>query len=277
MLNPPQNPRQFESILQVVEDLLGPDGCPWDKEQTPKTLMPYVIEEAHELVEAIEQEESLAYIEELGDLLLQVLLHSKMAEKRGEFTFEDVVETLTLKLVRRHPHVFGDVQVSGTGEVLKNWEQIKKSEKEKSGKKHDPLGIPHTLPALQRAQKLGEKAKKEAFDWSTWQEVFKKVEEEVGELKAELNQLKSAGDHKESIMSKVQDELGDMFFVLAQLTRKLKLEAETVARQGNRKFETRFRALLKLCEEKEIHLKDLPDAEKEKLWQEIKKQQQISS
>ena len=274
MPQPPKNPRDLQSAIKVVQDLLGPDGCPWDKEQTPQTLTQFMIEEAHELVEAIEQDQSLAYIEELGDVLLQVLLHAEINAKRGKFTLDDVVEHLVNKLVTRHSHVYGDVRVSGASEALGNWDKQKRSEKEKKGQAHDPINIPVSMPALQRAHKIGEKAKKESFDWPTWQDVLDKCDEEIGELKQELQKLPAIP--KPADLEKVRDEMGDVFFALSQLARKLKLEPEGVAREGNRKFETRFRALLKKCAENGIELKNLTDEKKEELWQSIKPQADAS-
>jgi tetrapyrrole methylase family protein / MazG family protein len=261
-MNETYKPRHIKDLIEVMNRLLAPNGCPWDREQTPKTLTPYAIEEAHELAEAIERGDVEATKEELGDLLLQVIFHSALAERLGQFTLEDVIESICTKLVRRHPHVFGDVHVKDSNEVLKNWAQIKDKEKESQKKKTKGFGIPPSLPALQRAQKIGDKTKNLKFDWSTAKEVFAKVEEEVAELK----QAFQSGDK-----SHTEEELGDVFFVLAQLARHLKLEAETVARAGNRKFEDRFEKLLELAASRNLDFTGIPVEEKEKMWEEVKK------
>jgi len=256
-------PRQISDLVKVMETLLSPQGCPWDREQTAKTLVPYAIEEAHELAEAIEAGDTESYKEELGDLLLQIVFHSALAGKSGKFTLEDVIEIICTKLIRRHPHVFGEVKVKDSGEVLKNWEIIKGEEKKGKKQKASAFAIPVSLPALQRAHKIGEKTRGLKFDWQTPAQVLEKVEEEMGELKNAL----AAQDLKN-----IEEELGDVFFVLAQLARHLKFEAETVARAANRKFEGRFEKLLALAAARKMgEFKDIPISEKEALWKEVKR------
>ena len=251
----------IQDLVTIMEKLLSPiGGCPWDLEQTPQTLAPFAIEEAHELAEALERKDIKGIKEELGDLLLQVVFHSTLAQKEKLFTFEEVIQGICTKLIRRHPHVFGDEKVANADEVLKNWDIIKKGEK-----KEQALGdfnIPLSLPALQRAQKIGDKTKNLKFDWSSAKEVFEKVEEEFKELK----EAYKSGDPKHT-----SEELGDLFFVLAQLARHLKLEAETVARAGNRKFENRFKKLLELALKQGADFNKLKLVEKEKLWEQVKK------
>jgi len=257
-------PRHFIDLVQVMDTLLAPNGCPWDREQTPQSLVPYAIEEAHELAEAVENNDLEGTKEELGDLLLQVVFHCALAKRDGAFTLEDVIEAICTKLVRRHPHVFGEnkINVKDSSEVLKNWTRIKNEEKEMAKtQKPKGFGIPLSLPALQRAQKIGDKTKSLKFDWDNPKEVFVKAEEEFGELKNALG----SGDK-----GHIEEELGDVFFVLAQLARHLKLEAETVARGGNRKFEKRFEKLMDLAKIKKLDFSKLSNEEKEKLWEEIK-------
>lgn len=173
----PENLREFTSLLKVVEHLRGPDGCPWDKEQTAESLTRFAIEEAHELAEAIDSGDVGAFKDELGDLLLQVILHSEIARQEGKFNIYDVIENLSEKMVRRHPHVFADVKVASSGEVLANWAEIKKAEG-----KTKIFDIPAGMPSLLRAHKIGEKTKKLAFDWENAPQCWEKVDEELDEL-----------------------------------------------------------------------------------------------
>lgn len=256
--NPPKD--RIDHLVQVMDRLLAPGGCPWDREQTPKTLTPFAIEEAHELAEAIEKNDLAAIKEELGDLLLQVVFHAALAKKAGQFTLEDVIQTICDKLIRRHPHVFGEAKAETSEEVLKNWNTIKA--KEKGDQKPKGFGIPLSLPALQRAQKIGDKTKTLKFDWDSPQAVMEKVDEEMGELKQAF--IKGDRNHTE-------EELGDLFFVLAQLARHMKMEAESVARAANRKFEDRFAKLMELAASRNQDFQTLSSAEKEKMWDEIKK------
>lgn len=247
-------------LVNVMQKLLAPGGCPWDREQTHKTLAPYAIEEAFELADAIENGKTEDMKEELGDFLFQVVFHAELARKEGIFTLDEVVKTVSDKLIHRHPHVFGTVEVKNSEEVLKNWDKIKQAEKKNKAK--SVFEIPVALPALQRAQKIGQKTKNLKFDWNNATEVLQKVEEEFAELKEALNSGESAH---------IEEELGDVFFVLAQLARHLQLEAETVARKGNQKFEKRFEKLLQLAKKKNLDFIPLPTEEKEKLWEEVKR------
>lgn len=265
MVKPPKNLRSFKSLVEVVKHLRGPKGCPWDKEQTPKTLTPYIIEEAHELVEAIEAGDSDDWQEELGDLLLQVVLQSQIASEDKDFDIDDVVEGINSKLVRRHPHVFGKTKVKDSKEVLKNWETIKQSEKEnnKSIAKRQKAGFnfPKHLPALQASGKIGEKTKKLNFDWPDAKSVFNKVREEFNELENALNF--SGRDHQ-------LEELGDLLFSLAQLSRHLNSDPETTLRKTNRKFEKRFFKLKKYVDQLGKDMTKMKPSELEELWQKVK-------
>jgi tetrapyrrole methylase family protein/MazG family protein len=262
----------LKKLFDIMDRLLAPAGCPWDREQTPQTLAKYVIEESHELVEAIENNDTAGTIEELGDVLFQVVFHCRLAEKQGSFNFEQVVDTVCQKLIRRHPHVFAETKVTGTDEVLKNWDLIKKEEKKSSPKSavnsEFKFQIPLSLPALQRAQKIGDKTKVLQFDWQDSDEVLLKVDEELGELKEALKEGRDQKSQKND--AHVAEELGDLLFVLAQLARHLKLDAEGVARNANRKFEARFEKLGELASLKNLDYHNLSSAEKEALWEEVK-------
>lgn len=254
--------RSVNDLVVIMEKLLAPGGCPWDQEQTLASLAPFAIEEAFELAEAIDSKDLSAIKEELGDLLLQVVFLTSLTKKQNQFTLEDVIDGICTKLIRRHPHVFGDEKVKDAEEVLKNWNIIKAAEKKDKIQK--TFNIPVNLPALQRAQKLGDKTKTLKFDWKNPEEVLVKVDEEMLELKEAL---------KAKDTNHVREELGDVFFVLAQLARHLKFEAESVARAANSKFENRFEKMLTLAKEKGLSFDALPVEEKEELWAEIKKRE----
>ena len=264
MPQPPENLNLFESLMQIVRSLRGPGGCPWDQEQTHKTLAPYAIEEVHEFIEALESGNDTLMKDELGDVLFQVALHSALAEERSAFGIQDVIKNVNEKLVRRHPHVFSNVSVSGIDEVWKNWEAIKKKEKEGSAKKtNTAFDFPSSLPALQRAHKIGVKSQKLQFDWSSPDEVLKKVWEEINELtEAKKNKNKDA----------IEDEFGDVLFSLCQWARHQSIEPEQALRRANKKFETRFSVMMTIVENENKNWTDLSDTEKEKYWSKAKKQ-----
>lgn len=258
MPKPPVKLDQFESLIEIVAHLRGPEGCPWDKEQDHKTLAPYAIEETYELVEALEERNDAKTKDELGDVLFQVALHAQLAKERGAFTIQEVLQNLNEKMVRRHPHVFSDVQVANTEEVWKNWEKIKKAEK----KNNKPIDIPEVLPALQRSYKIGVKTQKMGFDWSKVPEVLDKVKEELQEFEVEYAQ-----------QGRIEEELGDLLFSVAQLVRHCGFEPEQALRAANRKFIDRFAKMHDLCNERGVSFDSLSLDEKEKLWQEVKKRQ----
>ncbi|UYL09219.1 nucleoside triphosphate pyrophosphohydrolase [Bdellovibrio sp. SKB1291214] len=257
MAKTPSELNNIESLVEIVASLRGPDGCPWDKEQTHESLTQYAVEETFELVEAIEspsQDRDNKIKEELGDVLFQVVLHSQLASERGAFTLEDVIKTVAEKLVRRHPHVFGDVKVANSAEVVKNWEEIKKKE---AGAKPDyALKVP-PLPALQRAYKIGKRTEKYKFDWENVEGVMIKVEEEFDELREALDN---------DVESEIEHELGDVLFSLAQLGRHLKMEPEQVLRKGNSRFEERFNKMVEFASLEGKDWGKLSVEEKEQYW-----------
>lgn len=263
MIKPPKNLRPFKSLVEIVEHLRGPKGCPWDKEQTPKTLTPFIVEEAYELVDAIEDGDKEDWKEELGDLLLQVVLQAEIARQNEEFDIEDVIEGIGSKLVRRHPHVFSHTKVKNSDEVLKKWEEIKKDEKKKKPKGPEKFKFPKRLPALQISGKIGEKTKRHNFDWPNAKAVFNKVREEFNELENALNL--SNRDHQ-------LEELGDLLFSLAQLARHLEMDPESALRKTNRKFEKRFFKLKKMVDQLGKDMNKMSSAELEALWKKVKKQ-----
>ena len=221
-------------LVEIMARLRDPDGgCPWDLEQTFATIAPYTIEEAYEVADAIERGEMGELKEELGDLLLQVVYHARMAQEQGAFDFADVAEAISDKMVRRHPHVFGSDEVESAAHQTRRWEAIKAKERAAKGEtaKGVLAGIPTGLPALTRAVKLTGRAARVGFDWPSAREVMDKLREETAELEAEIE----AGD-----LAKAREELGDLLFVVANLARKLEVEPEDALRSANAKFTRRF-------------------------------------
>jgi len=262
VVQPPEHLDRFESLLKIVEALRGPNGCPWDKEQTHRSLTPYAIEEAHELAEAIEAGRQDEIISELGDLLLQVVLHAEIARQEGRFDISDVIRAISEKMVRRHPHVFSDTKVTDSKEVLDNWSKLKAQEKKSKEAPTDRFDVALSLPALARSQKIGEKTKRYRFDWDTAEDVLKKVEEELSELKTAMAKADRA---------ELEHELGDLLFSVAQLARHLNLEAEQCLRTANARFEKRFFHMKNQLAARGREMTALPPEELEAAWQEAKK------
>jgi MazG family protein len=267
----------FTHFVEVIAALRHPQsGCPWDLEQTHRSLRPYLIEESYEVLEAIESGDDSELALELGDVLLQVVLHAQIARERSAFDIEQVIRGVCDKMIRRHPHVFGETTVKNSAEVLKNWEQIKLSEGGKSTKEGvSPAlqGVPAALPALLRAQRLGEKASKHHFDWSSTEEVWKKVYEELRELEAELPAASADNSsiHESEAKKRATHELGDLLFALCQTARFLGINAEDALREGCDRFTTRFTTMEQLLTRP---LEELNGEELEAAWQEAKKRVQ---
>lgn len=249
---------RFEKLVEVMRQLRAPGGCPWDREQTHLTIRPYCIEEAFEVVEAIDEGDPKKLCDELGDLLLQVIFHAQLAKEESTFTIDDVIESIQSKLVRRHPHVFrkeeGDA-VDSADQVLEKWAKIKKTE----GRKNLLDGIPRALPALLRATRMGEKAASVGFDWQKADEVWEKVAEEMKEVK------QAGSDPK-----KVEEELGDLLFALTSLARHLKVDAESSLRVATEKFDRRFRWMESHAEKGGKELSSLSAEELDQLWNQAK-------
>jgi len=251
----------FVALVETVARLRR--DCPWDREQTSKSIMPYLIEETYEVIEALEAEDAEEVRSELGDLLLQILLHAEIASERDEFDIGDVMEAIRAKMVRRHPHVFGDVTVTGKDEVLANWARIKTEERRAKQTDDSVLaGVPAALPALLRAERLGEKASRVGFDWSDARSVLDKVREEVAELEAAL-----AGGRGEEIDS----EIGDCLFALASLARRAGISAELALRRALERFIVRFRRVEKELAARGRSAHQATLEELEALWQEAKR------
>lgn len=256
---------QFSKAVEIVATLRGPQGCPWDKDQTLKSLVPFMLEEAFELAEAIDSQDKTNQVEELGDFLFQALLQAQVAQDEGLFTLEEVLEILNKKLIRRHPHVFGDEVVSGQKEILERWEQIKSAEN-KNKKENKPFfSLPKDLPALMSAQKIGEKSKRAQFDWAFVDEVLLKVDEELGEVKEELAK-------EDKCLDSLEHEIGDLLFSVTQLARHLNIDAESSLRKANHRFINRFEKMRDLSGlDLETFLK-LPAADKEIWYVQAKKE-----
>ncbi|WP_284140728.1 MULTISPECIES: nucleoside triphosphate pyrophosphohydrolase [unclassified Virgibacillus] len=220
----------FDRLKEVIAELRGPNGCPWDKEQTHESLRTYAIEEVYELIDAIDEMDDEGIVEELGDMLLQVMLHSQIGTDDGYFTIDDVIASITNKMIYRHPHVFGDLSVGSVNEVYKNWEQLKKEEKGDT-RKTVLSGIPSHLPALAKAFKLQQKAAKVGFTWEQAGEIWDKLQEELFEVKQAI---------KEEDLVEVEKEFGDVLFVLANLTRYYGINPEVALNRANQKFISRF-------------------------------------
>ena len=238
---------RFERLVEIMRALRAPDGCPWDREQTPASLRPFVLEETYELLEAIENGDPAALREELGDYLFEAVFLARMSEEAGDFAIGDAIDAICEKLVRRHPHVFarhddGD-QPTTSGQVLERWEEIKARERAAAGTaaaarpKTTLSGIPKTLPSLLRAYEISSRAATVGFDWQKAGDVLDKIEEEVAEVRAEVE----AGATGQ--LSKAEEEMGDLLFAIANLSRKLGIEPEAALRRANEKFTTRFDAV----------------------------------
>ena len=268
-LRPPDpNLPGIDQLTDIVAKLRGPGGCPWDREQTHASLRSALLEEAHEVVAAIDNRDDANLREELGDLLLQSVFHAQLAAEEGRFTFNDVAREIATKLVRRHPHVFAADHCADSAAVLQRWEEIKRAEKgDAAASALD--GLPGGLPALLHAQKTQKKAARVGFDWPDVEPVFAKLHEEISELRAALT---APATDLLSPISAIEDELGDLLFTVVNLARKLHLDAETALHRSTRKFSARFRAVEQLASARGITLEKLTLAELDQLWDEVKRQ-----
>ncbi len=258
-----QDPAEnFRKLVDVVNTLMGDDGCPWDRVQTRETLKPYLVEETYETLEALDRGDPEEIKDELGDLLYQILFHAKISAQRNEFDVADVVGAITEKMVRRHPHVFKEAKCDTPDEVVTQWEEIKKNEKASAGRESVLDGVPRSLPGLKRAQELQKKAAKHGFDWDRISEVFAKLDEEIAEFKEAV----LAGDEKEA-----KGELGDILFVLVNIGRFKKIDAEEALRSTNNKFIARFHHIEREVAKTGKTLKETPLADLEAHWQAAKK------
>jgi MazG family protein len=258
----------IEKLSNLVEKLRGDNGCPWDKEQTRETLKPMLIEEAYEVLDALDADDPNELKEELGDLLFQVVFHSRIAQERGEFDLAAVIDRSHDKMVRRHPHIFGKADLKTAGDVLKNWEDIKAAEKgvlpasNPESERSLLDGIPSKLPALHRAYQMTAKASRVGFDWTRLEDILLKMQEEV----TELVEAQSKNNPE-----KISEEVGDLLFVAVNVARFLGIDPETALDRSNRKFDARFRYIESALKRQDRELKSASLAEMDALWEEAKK------
>jgi tetrapyrrole methylase family protein/MazG family protein len=270
----------FEKLAAVQARLRAPDGCPWDREQTHASLRTYLIEEAYEVLEALESGDDAKFAEEMGDLLLQIVFHSEIAKEEGRFTVSDVIREVHDKMVRRHPHVFGEKRAKDSAEVLKNWEQIKKEERAAAGKKTPDApqeegkvgslmdGVSRALPAALEGFQLTRRAARIGFDWDDVEGVFDKLGEEGGELR----QAVSAKDAR-----RTEEEMGDLLFAAVNLARFLHVDPEIALKKANAKFSSRFRRMEDLAAKSGRALGDVPRAQMEEFWESAKRAEKSDS
>ncbi len=250
----------FTRLVEIMARLRAPGGCPWDREQSFDTIKPYLLEETYEVMDAIDARDWDGLAEELGDLMLQSVFFAQMASEEDRFTIADSLEAINSKLVRRHPHVFADGDAKTSDEVLQRWDEIKKTEKPQT--KGLLAGVPRSLPALVEAEKIAKKAAGAAFDWENIGQVFEKLQEELGELE----QAREAGSQEA-----IEDEFGDVLFVMVNIARFLNVDPEQALRKTNTKFRTRFEYVERGVEAQGKTLKEAGIQEMERLWQEAKR------
>jgi len=250
---------EFNELLKIMERLRDPEkGCPWDKIQTEKTLKEYIVEEAYELVEAIEKEDVRGITEELGDLLLQIVFISRILEEKGEGSVREVIGTLNSKLVRRHPHIFSDTRAESPAEVKNNWENLKRKEKKKDSILSD---YPESMPSLSAAKRYGEQASSVGFDWGEAGSALDKVDEELEELKSEVKKGDEGGIH---------EELGDLLFSISNVARLTGTNPEFALRDANRKFKMRFRRMENIFRKMNMELRKASLSEMSQIWEKVK-------
>jgi tetrapyrrole methylase family protein/MazG family protein len=252
-----KNLRDFNVLKDIIARLRSPDGCPWDREQTHTSLQPYLIEECYEVLQALEERDSEKLCGELGDLLLQIMLHSQIASENSEFTVDDVIEKINEKLIKRHPHVFGNIEVNNSEEVRHNWEAIKQEER---GEDESLLGsVPGKMPALSYGQSIQRRVASVGFDWDEPEDILDKLAEEVKELM-------HASSHEEKVR-----EFGDLMFTLVNMGRRMDIDMEMALRAANQRFYERFTFMEEECRKQGVEIKELSFDEQNKLWEKAKK------
>jgi len=272
-------PANFEDLIELMQKLRSPDGCPWDREQTYATLAPMLLEEAYEAFEAVEEArdgQPNELRDELGDLLFQIVFYAQVAKEQGDFSINDVTNAIHEKMVRRHPHVFGDTNAADTATVLRNWEAMKQDERRAAGKsaREESLldGVSSKAPALMEAHQLSTKAARVGFDWEKLEDIFAKLQEEVGELRAAIQT--HASSNTEADHTRVREELGDLLFAATNIARHLRVEPEAALKLTNRKFRQRFGFIEKKLHERNQTFDATTLDELEELWQEAKNSRQ---
>ena len=261
----------FEDLVKIMATLRSPEGCPWDKQQTHQSLLPYLVEESHEYIDAAQANDKAHMAEELGDVLFQVVFHSQVAHENGDFSIDDVVQGICEKMIRRHPHVFGDAKVDDSNGVVRQWERIKAQEKNnlKMEGKSAMDKVSKSLPTLARAQEIQRRAAKVGFDWIEAEPVFDKAVEEFSEFRAEM-QAASPENHN---VERMEDEFGDIMFSLVNVARHCGFNAALALERANSKFEKRFRKVESMCCEQGREMKDVGLEGLQEMWKAAKKQQ----
>jgi MazG family protein len=262
---------RFQKLCQIVAKLRGPGGCPWDREQTHESLLPGLIEEAYEVAGAVRKKDTVNFREELGDLLLLIVMQAEIACEAGQFNIDNVIGEVTEKLIRRHPHVFATSDARDAGAVVKQWEAIKRAEKKND--KHYLASLPDALPALVRAEKVQKKVARVNFDWKEARDVIAKVDEEISETKQAIEKWHRhpADDSRaRSACHEVEDEIGDLLFAVVNLSRKCNIDAESALQRATDKFVTRFNRLEDELHERGKRLGDVDLAELDEIWNKIK-------
>lgn len=258
---------KLEKFAEIIAKLRDPNGgCPWDLEQTYQTMPPHILEEAYEVVEAINQDDRKELKEELGDLLMQVVFLSQLAQEEGAFTLDDVIDGITDKIIRRHPHVFGEIKAENSDEVLKNWENIKQQERYQKEQFSILDNVPIALPSLLRAAKLQKRCAKVGFDWSELEPTIQKVEEELQEVRDEVSK-------QPQNPQAIEEEIGDLLFASVNVARHLKLNPEEALRKANLKFERRFRQVEQSILASGRQLEQVSLAEMDLIWDQVKRQE----
>jgi tetrapyrrole methylase family protein/MazG family protein len=254
----PKDLRKFQSLVEIIARLRGPDGCPWDKEQTHQTLRANLLAECYEVLEALDEGDAAKLSEELGDLLLQIVLHAQIAKDDGEFEIDDVIESIATKIIRRHPHIFGTAKVKDAEEVMHNWEALKKAERDEG--ESMLAGVPKDMPALAYAYEISRRAVRVGFEWENIEGVIDKMAEEIKEIK-------DANSREEK-----EREFGDLLFTLVNVARWEDVDAESALREANRKFYHRFSHMEELCRRRGLNFAELSFKEKDDLWEEAKRE-----
>lgn len=247
---------RFDELVKIMKKLRGPGGCPWDREQTLETLKKSLVEECYEVLEVMDENNPDELKKELGDLLLQIVFQSEIMDEEGKFNIYDVAESISAKLIRRHPHIFGDISVADSNEVAKNWEEIKKKEKGHEHRISILDGIPKGLPSLEKAYKIQSKVRKVGFEFETVDDAFEKIFEELSELREA---------YKNQQREETREELGDMIFSIVNVSRMLGIDPSAALLDTNKKFEQRFRYIEEKCDIEEAGLEEM-----DKLWNEAK-------
>jgi len=247
---------EFIRLVEIIARLRAPGGCPWDQKQTHSSLKEYLLQESYEVLEALDENDRSKLCTELGDLQLQIILHTQIASENNEFKLEEVLEAINTKLIRRHPHVFGDAHVDSAEEVVHNWEQIKKTER--TPEVSALASVPRQMPALAYSQEVQRRAAQTGFDWDNIEGILDKLSEEVREFQEAATQAEK------------EDEFGDVFFTLVNISRRMGIDPESALRQANQKFYSRFTVMEKLCHERGLKFEQLTFEKKNALWEEAK-------